>query len=39
MKKIEVQMSLIKTFMEVQKNMLNSLCIICFYNVVGWFDG
>jgi hypothetical protein len=42
MKNIEIQMllyTLTKTFVEVQKNMLNVFDIILFYKVVGWFDG
>jgi len=42
MKKIEVQMllyMLIKHFMEVQRNMLNTFNITLLYKMVGWFDG
>jgi hypothetical protein len=31
--------TMIKKFLEVQRNMSNAFGIILFYKVVGWFDG
>jgi hypothetical protein len=42
MKKFKVQMllyTLTKNVMKVKGYMLNTFCIILFYNVMGWFDG
>jgi hypothetical protein len=42
MKKIEIQMllyTLIKKFMEIQGNMLNTFGIILFHKMMGWLDG
>jgi hypothetical protein len=41
MKKIEIQMllyTLIKNFMKVQENILNTFDIILFYKMERWFD-